>query len=90
MQQMNFNGIMTPEIAAQVQAASDMTAKFEIMDAQMGSVYDEFVRGGIYMPAMDFARAVMAYHKENNVAMDRELFLNFATHRMNLILLGMA
>ena len=90
MQEMNFNGIMTSEIAAQVQAAADMTAKFEILDQVIGNVYDAWIRGGIYMPARDFARAAIAYQKENKIAMETEMWLNFATHRMNLILLGMA
>jgi hypothetical protein len=90
MQEMNFNGIMTPEIAAQVQAADDMTAKFEVLDSQIGSAYDEFVRGGIYMPARDFAKAALAYQKENKIAVEPEMWLNFASHRMNLIMMGMA
>ena len=90
MQQMNFNGIMTPEIAAQVQAANDMTAKFEVLDSQIGNVYDEFVRSGIYMPAKDFAKAALSYRTEKKIAMEPEMWLNFATHRMNLILMGMA
>lgn len=90
MQEMNFNGIMTPEIAAQVQAAVDMTAKFEVLDQVIGNTYDAWIRGGIYMPAIDFAKAALAYQTENKIAMESEMWLNFATHRMNLILLGMA
>lgn len=90
MQEMNFNGIMTPEIAAQVQAAADMTAKFEVLDSQIGNAYDEFVRCGMNMPAMDFAKAALVYQAENKIAMDAEMWLNFASHRMNLILMGMA
>ena len=90
MQEMNFNGIMTPEIAAQVQAAADMTAKFEVLDQVIGNAYDAWIRGGIYMPARDFAKAALVYQKENRIAMDAEMWLNFASHRMNLILMGLA
>lgn len=90
MQTTTFNGLMTPEIAAQVQAAEEMTAALEVLDSQIGNAYDEFVRGGICMPATDFARVAMKFHAEQKIGMDREMFLNFATHRMNLILLGMA
>jgi hypothetical protein len=90
MQEMNFNGIMTPEIAAQVQAADDMTAKLEVLDSQIGATYDEFVRGGINMPARDFAKSALAYQAENKIVMEPEMWLNFASHRMNLILMGMA
>ena len=90
MQEMNFNGIMTPEIAAQVQAAADMTAKFEVLDSQIGNAYDAWIKGGIYLPARDFAKAALAYRRDNKIAMEPEMWLNFATHRMNLILMGMA
>jgi len=90
MQEMNFNEIMTPEIAAQVQAASDMTAKFEVLDSQIGNAYDGFVRGGVNMPARDFAKAALVYQAENEIAMEPEMWLNFTTHRMNLILMGLA
>ena len=90
MQEMNFNGIMTPEIAAQVRAADDMTAKFEVLDQIVGNAYDAWIKGGIYMPARDFVKAALAYRAETKIAMEPEMWLNFATHRMNLILMGMA
>jgi methyl coenzyme M reductase gamma subunit len=87
---MNFNGIMTEEIARQVTEAGDMMTKLDVLDSQIGNVYDEFVRGGINMQAMDFAKAALSYRTENKIAMEPEMWLNFATHRMNLILMGMA
>lgn len=90
MQTTTFNGLMTPEIAAQVQAAEDMTAALEILDSQIGNAYDEFAASGASMNSMDFARAAMKFHADQKIGMGREMFLNFTTHRMNLILMGMA
>ena len=88
--QVNFNGIMTEEIARQVAAAADMMGKLEVLDSQIGNAYDAWIRGGINMPARDFAKSALAYQAENKIAMEPEMWLNFATHRMNLILMGMA
>lgn len=88
--QVNFNGIMTEEIARQVAAAADMMGKLEVLDSQIGNTYDAWIKGGINMPARGFARAALAYRAENKIVMEPEMWLNFATHRMNLILMGMA
>lgn len=90
MQTTNFNGIITAETMNKIQEAADITSKLEVLDQVIGNTYDAWIKGGIYMPARDFAKAALTYQKENRIAMDAEMWLNFASHRMNLILMGMA
>jgi hypothetical protein len=90
MQETNFNGIITAETMTKIQGAADITSKFEVLDSVIGNAYDAWIKGGVNMPARDFAKAALAYRTENKISMEPEMWLNFASHRMNLILMGLA
>ena len=81
------NAMMTEKISEQIAAAGDMTAKLEVLDSALGSRYDSLAAETIDMKPIEAAKVIIS---RMGSGLNAEMFLNFVTHRQNLILLGMA